>query len=617
MMTRMKHLKRRWDWKMASVAAAAALLGTGGHALAQQTRVLGLDISAWQGSISQTTWNNLHNVENRQFIILRSSRGGTTGYYDQNDASNSRGLNTLSQRYDDPYYIQNINRVTSAGMFAGSYHFSRPDIIETTLNSGGIRNSGTDEANHFIQMAGPWMRPGYLVPVHDLEAGDGIRTDDEMAQFCIDFSSRIYAVMGIRPAVYINGNYAAYVVGGASASLRNQIAQPPASLPSVVSPAYPTLWSARWPNQTDPNSIDVQNGEPKDSYSAIYGPWDDYGVTHPWKFWQYASTLRLQSFKSGGSNLDADVARGGLEFLKDQLIPAVWMNDSSGDWSTLANWNSGQTPVQPVTGPGQVTPAATGPLPTPRLPGAAGSGPTSGQYDTVILERPNANITVTLSSGTYNIRKLYLREALNLTGGSLTINYVPSWDSTPIAAEFSGPVTLSGNASLSVHTLQVDAAKTFTVNGGTLTFNTINLMPNSGTPAKIVMGGNVNLNALTTGTATIANGAGSGSSGLIDLSGGTRSWNVGNGSAAVDLSVDVPVSNGALSKTGLGALRLGAINTYSGGTTLSGGTLEGAVSGSIPGNVTATAGTLKLDNAVRPGFRRHPHPGRLARRRRG
>ena len=94
-------------------------------------------------------------------------------------------------------------------MFAGSYHFSRPDIIASTLNSSGIANTGTDEANHFIQMAGPCMRPGYLLPVHDLEAGDGIRTDSEMAQFALDFSNRIYEVMGIRPAIYINGNYAA------------------------------------------------------------------------------------------------------------------------------------------------------------------------------------------------------------------------------------------------------------------------------------------------------------------------------------------------------------------------------------------------------------------------
>src|SRR5262245_5154358 len=275
--------RRKWKRTILAVAMAAAWTNTCSKSHAQRT--LGLDISAWQGNISQTTWNNIHNVENRDFIILRSSRGGTTGYYDQSNSDNNPPTNTLSQRYDDPYFVQNINRVTAAGMFAGSYHFTRPDIIASTLNADGIPNNGTDEADHFIQMAGPWMRPGYLLPVHDFEAGDGIRSDDELAQFCIDFSNRIYQVMGVRPAIYTSGNYAANILGTSSPALRSQ----------VVS-GYPTLWSARWPNQADPNAIDVQNGHPKDSYSPIYGPWDDSGVTHPWSYWQYASTGRLQSF---------------------------------------------------------------------------------------------------------------------------------------------------------------------------------------------------------------------------------------------------------------------------------------------------------------------------------
>ena len=166
----------------------------------------------------------------------------------------------------------------------------------------------------------------------------------------------------------------------------------------------------------------------------------------------------------------------------------------------------------------------------------------------------------------------------------------------PISAQFSGPVTLGGSASLSLHTLQVDAAQTFTLSGGTLTFNTINLTRGA-TPAKLALGGNVNFNALAGATATITNGPGSSTSGWIDLGGGTRAFNVGNGTAGVDLSVDVSVSNGALSKTGLGTMRLGVVNSYSGGTTISDGTLEGGVSGSVPGNVTNNSGTLKLDNA--------------------
>src|SRR5205807_5093603 len=208
------------------------------------------------------------------------------------------------------------------------------------------------------------------------------------------FSDRIYAVMGIRPAIYINGNYAANIL---------QTATPP--LPAQVVAAFPTLWSARWPNQADPNSIDVQNGNPKDSYTPIYGPWDDApNPTHPWRFWQYASTAHVNAIGGGASNCDVDVAHGGLEFIKDVLIPALWVTDSDGQWTNLANWNSGQAPQAPTPGPGQLTPVGTQTLPTVRLPGT---------NDTVILDRTNVAVIVILASGTHNIRKLYMRETLN------------------------------------------------------------------------------------------------------------------------------------------------------------------------------------------------------------
>jgi autotransporter-associated beta strand protein len=576
-------------WKRRPCVAIAASAGAALWACAipaEAQRSLGIDVSAWQGNISTTNWATLKRPtdqqvsgvfgDGRDFVFIRSSRGGTTGYYDQTDSDNSNGLNTLSQRYDDPYFVQNITRATAAGMLAGSYHFSRPDVIASTQNSGGIANNGTDEANHFIQMAGPWMRPGYLLPVHDFEAGDGARTDDQMAQFVIDFSNRIYAVMGIRPFIYVNGNYASNILGGASLSLRNQVV------------AGNLLWSARWPNQADPDSILVQTAHPKDSFSPIYGPWDDApNPVHPWKFWQYASTARLNGYANGNANIDVDVAQGGMEFLKDQLVPALWVTDSSGQWTTLTNWNSGLTPTAPVQGPGQVPRVGSMTLPVTRLPGA---------NDTVVLDRPGANITVTLASGTHTIRKLYVRETLNITGGSLVASYVPSADSTPIAAQFSSPVTLSSGGSLSLHTLQVDAAQTFTLAGGLLTFNTVNLLPHSAAPARIFLAGNATFSGLSGTSATIANGAGTGSSGLVDLGGATRTFDVVNVASGVDLSVNVPITNGGLNKIGAGTLALNAANTYTGSTTVQGGRIE--LSGSLNGNVVVDDGVLAFGPAT-------------------
>src|SRR4051812_24197253 len=165
--------------------------------LAMAQRVLGLDVSTYQGNISQTTWNNIHAVENRQFVLIRSSRGGTTGYDHRQGGypSGNSSAFSLSQRYDDPYFVQNITQATTAGMLAGAYHYARPDIVTNWPVAGQIPNSGTDDANHFLQMAGAWMRPGYLRPVFDLESGQPNsptgtpgRTADALAQFCIDFS---------------------------------------------------------------------------------------------------------------------------------------------------------------------------------------------------------------------------------------------------------------------------------------------------------------------------------------------------------------------------------------------------------------------------------------------
>ncbi len=501
-------------------------------------RSLGIDVSAWQGNITPSNWNTLRNTNNREFVFIRSSRGGTTGFYNQNDAANNQGNNTLSQRYDDPYFVQNITNATNAGMLAGPYHFSRPDIVASTLNSGGIANTGADEANHFLQMAGAWMRPGYLLPVFDLEAGDGIRSDAEITQFSIDFSNRIYEVAGVRPIMYINGNYAAYVVQ------------------SPIQDYFPVLWTARYANQANPDSIDVQNGNPKDTFSGFYGPWDDPPNTdpHPWDFWQYASTARLSGYKNGTANIDVNVANGGPEFLRDNLVPALWVSGADGNWSSLANWNSGQTPVAPVQGPGQAARVGALTLPAVRLPGS---------LDTVVLDRAAGNVTVTLDSGSHNIRKLVTREALNISGGSLTVNYTPVVESTPYSVLISSAVSLTGG-SLTAHTLQVEPTHTFSLGGGTLTFDTLNLAPGTSVGTGLAIAGDVTLAPRNGVTAKVQRGAGFGFSGVVSLGGGTRALNVMDGAADVDVSIDAAIISGSLEKTGPGTLRLSQSNSQSG-----------------------------------------------------
>lgn len=531
---------------------------------ARAQRSYGIDVSAWQGSITQSEWNNLRNVNDQEFVFIRSSRGGTTGYYNQNDSDNSDGLNTLSQRYDDPFFVQNITRATNAGLLAGPYHFARLDIIASTQNSGGIANTGTDEANHFLQMAGAWMRPGYMLPVFDLEAGEGIRTDTQINQFSIDFSNRIFEATGVRPIMYINGNYTA------------NVAQP------GLDDYFPVLWVARYVDgNSNPDPSYVATIHPKDTYAGFYGPWDDAPApTHPWSFWQYASTGRLSGYRNGTVGIDVNVANGGTEFLRDKLVPALWVNTADGNWSSLANWNSGQTPVAPVQGPGQVPRVGSLTLPTARLPGS---------LDTVILDRSAQNVTVTLDSGTHNIRKLVTREALNISGGSLTVNYTPVAESTPYSVLISSAVSLTGG-SLTAHTLQVEATRTLTLGGGTLTFDTLNVMPGASVTNSLAITGDITLAPRNGVTAKIQRGTGFGFSGVISLGDAARAINVVDGAADVDVSIDAALVSGSLEKTGAGTLRLSQSNSQSGTTVAAGKLLVTNTTGSATGGAAVSVG---------------------------
>jgi autotransporter-associated beta strand protein len=466
-------------------------------------------------------------------------------------------------------------------LFASAYHFDRADI-------GG--NTGANEATHFLQQAGAFMRPGYLLPVLDLEAGNTQHSTTSLSNWAVSFSDTIYNATGVRPIVYVNSSYANSEVN------------------SSVAASMPNLWIAR-----PAGAVDPLTGEPPPAvgYPNVYGVWNPtYPNTpdpEPWKFWQYSTSGGIPGFSG---NIDKNAANGGIEFVKDFLIPAMWLSNSSGEWTTLANWNSGQAPTLPPGPPtvpscgtcpvgttGQLAPIGTQTFPTPRAPGDTNATSTSGEHDTVIIDRTGASVTVTHSSGAHEIRKLLMREALNVTGGSLTISYDPaSWDfdapsSLPVSARFSGPVALSGSGVLSVHTAQLDAGQTLTLGGGTLAFHQLNLISHSLT--KISVMGDANVNPLNDATATITRSA---STGTMDLMGGTRQLTVGDGAADVDLAVAVPIINGGLTKAGAGTMRLDSDNTFAGNVAITGGTLRyGHESGLNPASLVTIENTGRLD----------------------
>src|SRR3954465_5439285 len=98
----------------------------------------GLDLSSFQGDVSQTTWNNIKNVQGKQFGFVRASRGATFGP----DVPPGTNDGAPYNRFDDWAFVNNITRGTNAGLLMGSYHFNRADV-----NTGV--GAGIDEANHY------------------------------------------------------------------------------------------------------------------------------------------------------------------------------------------------------------------------------------------------------------------------------------------------------------------------------------------------------------------------------------------------------------------------------------------------------------------------------------
>src|SRR5262249_4470943 len=254
---------------------------------------------------------------------------------------------------------------------------------------------------------------------------------------------------------------------------------------------------------------------------------------------------------------DYNAANGNIEFVKDFLVPALWTSTGNGEWTTIANWNSNN--------PGGGT-ASTGPA--SRLPNS---------LDWVKLQKGTS--TVTLSSGAQSIRKFYTQQPVNITGGSLSIGYVPgSGGKFDLPSEFNAAVTLSGTAAYSAHTTQVDGGGgRFNINGGTVAFRAINLASHATNSGKIVMGGDVTLTPSTlggTGTAVIQSTGSLAQAGSIDLGSATRTFTITNGTPAVDVSILAPITGtGGLTKAGAGTLQLSGADTYTGGTTITAGTL--------------------------------------------
>ncbi len=192
--------------------------------------------------------------------------------------------------------------------------------------------------------------------------------------------------------------------------------------------------------------------------------------------------------------------------------------------------------------------------------------------------------------------------------GVLTFNVKDKDAPTLGNSTFTGDVIINGGTVRYgvASALPTTADVIFNTASGTATLDLNNL---NGTIASLTLGGeSTTVAAVTTGTGILTldgnvsyiatnNPNGATIDGLLDLGAATRTFTIGNSSAAaIDLRVNAPTSGaGGLIKEGAGTLSLpSALNAHTGGVTLNAGVLRASAGSTTPGQSGLGTGALTL-----------------------
>lgn len=235
---------------------------------------------------------------------------------------------------------------------------------------------------------------------------------------------------------------------------------------------------------------------------------------------------------------------------------ANWLNDASGNWSLSANWNG-------------------------TLPNAVGSQAIFGSAITA-PRTVTVDIPVTVGSLTFNSTTAY-----TISGSQAVTLLANSGDAAINLANgshlISAPLIFAGNTDVTVS----NSANTLTLSGsisgaaGAL---------NKFGPGTLILTGSNTYGGGTTiyaGTLALGNGGSGGSLAGNVTDNGTLAFNLaGSPSFAGNVS-----GSGSLVANGPGTLTMTGSNTYTGGTTVSAGTLQGNTI-SLQGNVTNNAAVV-------------------------
>jgi len=176
----------------------------------------GIDVSHWQGDVR---WRMVGDA-GYSFAFVKGTEG---------------------VGWTDSLFHENMTNGPDSGVVRGVYHFARPDL----------GNTGQEEAEYFLSVAGDYLQSGYLRPVLDLEVR-GSLGQTALTNWVLEWMQTVENQTGVAPLIYTNLYYVNNYLTDAVTEY--------------------DLWIAYWTTGCDPTVTFT---------IPPTGRWSD------WAFWQY------------------------------------------------------------------------------------------------------------------------------------------------------------------------------------------------------------------------------------------------------------------------------------------------------------------------------------------
>jgi autotransporter-associated beta strand protein len=285
-------------------------------------------------------------------------------------------------------------------------------------------------------------------------------------------------------------------------------------------------------------------------------------------------------FVDASGTLDLGTTGGSINGLSG--TGTIDKSQTGSDTLTIGNDDATSTfsgVIKNTVGTVNITKVGAGTLTLDGTAGNTFTGTTTVNGGVLVLSKTTGNAVggaLTIGAGT-----VILTGSNQIAdGGAVTINNA------------AGLLDLNGNSDTVGNTSVTGGS--ITTGGGTLTIGTLAMTGGSistGTGA-LVLGGAVTGNA-SASSATI--------SGNLNLGGAARTFAIADGAATHDMSIWANISNGGITKIGVGALLLSGNNSFAGGLTVSAGkVILGTDTAAGTGTLTLAAGiTLEGSGGTR------------------